>query len=339
VVLSRRLALAVPPLLLAMTSCSGSNTPVSPTPGTPTPVPVATTSGRVSDALTDAGAPGIAITGSDVVATRSDAEGNFSVGVSRSISAPLVGFAGTGFVARSTSVRVPGPAASVSLIPAAFDLRAFDEMFRVSQLLRWTEAPPVKIQTRTLQFTAVNDADFTALDDVMTDAEYAQLVADLQWALPQLTGGRYTAFAAVTRETAAAGDRVHILNTGIITVARYVGLTQATGFWGYSRWFFRGDGTITSGESMLDRDFERSGNQFLRSLRAHELGHTLGYNHVTVRASVMNSSARIEPNDFDRAAARIAFQRPPGNRSPDVDPDTFSTNRLHASGSWAPAVP
>jgi hypothetical protein len=123
-------------------------------------------------------------------------------------------------------------------------------------------------------------------------------------------------------------------------VARYVGLTQATGFWGYSRWFVRGDGTITSGESMLDRDFEQSSSPYRRSLRAHELGHALGYNHVTVRPSVMNSAARLEPNDFDRDASRIAFQRPPGNHSPDVDPNTFSTNRLRTSaGSWAPAVP
>ena len=340
-VLSRRLRLVVSPFLLAMASCGGSTAPAAPsTPAAPAaPAPVATTSGRVINALTDAGAPSVAITGTGVVSTVSDAAGNFSVGVTSSIGAPVVGFNGTGFVARSTSVRVPGPTASVSLIPASFDLRAFDEMFRVAQLLRWTDAPPLTIQTRTLQFNAVNDADFTALGDEMTDAEYAQLVEDLQWALPQMTGGRLTAFASVTRETAAVGARVHILNTGIITVARYVGLTQATGFWGYSRWFFRGDGTITSGESMLDRDFERSGSPYLRSLRAHELGHSLGYNHVTVRASVMNPAARLEPNDFDRDAGRIGFQRPPGNRSPDIDPDNFSTNRLRASGLWAPAVP
>jgi hypothetical protein len=212
-------------------------------------------------------------------------------------------------------------------------------MFRVSQLLRWTDAPPLTIQTRTLQFTAVNDADFTALDDQMTDAEYAKLVEDLQWALPQLTGGRYSAFAGITRQTADVGARVHILNSGTITVARYVGLTQATTFWGYSRWFFGGDAAITSGESMLDRDFERSGSPFLRSLRAHELGHALGYNHVTVRPSVMNTSARLEPNDFDRDGSRVAFQRPPGNRSPDNDPVAFSANRLRASGSWSSAVP
>jgi hypothetical protein len=335
--LSRGCRGAVVPFLLAAASCGGgSSTPAAPS---PTPVPTATTSGRVTNALTDAGAGSVEISGNGVVHTVSDASGNFSVGVTGPISVPQVGFNGAGFVARTTAVRVPGPVASVSLIPSSFDLAAFNEMFRVSQLLRWGDAPPLTIQTRTLQFTAVNDADFTALDDQMTDAEYAKLVEDLQWALPQMTGGRFTAFATVTRETADVGARVHILNTGVITVARYVGLTQGTTFWGYSRWFFRGDGTITSGESMLDRDFERSGSPFLRSLRAHELGHSLGYNHVTVRPSVMNSAARLEPNDFDRSGSRIAFQRPPGNRSPDTDPDAFSANRLRASGAWSAAVP
>ena len=338
--LTRASSAAVLPLILALASCTGSNTPSSPTPTPPpTPTPVASTAGRALDALTDAGAASIAISGDTVVSTTSDANGNFAVGVT-SAGAPTVGFTGSGFVARTTTVRVPGPAASVSLIPAAFDLRAFDEMFRVSQLLRWTTAPPLRIQTRTLQFVGVNDSDATALDDEMTDAEYARLVDDLQWALPQLTGGRFTAFASVTRERAEVGARVPILNTGAITVARYVGLTQATGYWGYSRWFFRTDGTITSGESMLDRDFERSGSPFLRSLRSHEFGHTLGYNHVTVRASVMNAAARIEPNDFDRDASRIAFQRSPGNRTPDVDPGGVSANsRAPLAGAWTPAVP
>jgi hypothetical protein len=36
----------------------------------------------------------------------------------------------------------------------------------------------------------------------------------------------------------------------------------------------------------------------------------------------MNPAIGPEPTDFDRAAARIAFQRPPGNRAPDVDPSS-----------------
>ena len=342
----RRLQVIAAPLLLALASCGGGGAPAAPSTAAPAvvltapaPAAVASTAGRVVDALTDAAAASITIAGNGVVPTMSDASGRFNVGITSAIAAPQVGFSGSGFVARTTSVRVPGPDATVSLIPSSFDVTAFNEMFRVSQLLRWTEAPALTIQTRTLQFTGTNDADFTALADQMTEGEYAQLVADLTWGLPQLTGGQFTAFASITRETADVGGRVHILNPGRITVARYVGLTTATSFWGYSRWFLRNDGAITSGESMLDRDFERSGSPFLRSLRTHELGHSLGCNHVTVRSSVMNSAARLEPNDFDRGASRIAFQRPPGNRAPDTDPDAFSANRLRSGGEWSAGVP
>jgi hypothetical protein len=36
--------------------------------------------------------------------------------------------------------------------------------------------------------------------------------------------------------------------------------------------------------------------------------------------------ATIEPNAFDRDGAKFAFQRPPLNRSPDIDPDPFTGN-------------
>jgi hypothetical protein len=49
-----------------------------------------------------------------------------------------------------------------------------------------------------------------------------------------------------------------------------------------------------------------SGSIFGRSLRAYELGHSLGYNHVTLRESVMNASARIEPNPFTANLRGIA---------------------------------
>ena len=135
-------------------------------------------------------------------------------------------------------------------------------------------------------------------------------------------------------ELSAEASRVRFLNSGQITVGRFAGLTAATGFWGYSRWLIAGDGSIYGGTIMLDRDFDRSGSGFRRSLRAHELGHALGYNHVTVVTSVMNSNARTEPNDFDRTASRIAFQRSPGNRAPDSDPDMYSVNRIRGAAVW-----
>jgi hypothetical protein len=77
---------------------------------------------------------------------------------------------------------------------------------------------------------------------------------------------------------------------------------------------------------MLDRAFDTSASPYRRSLRIHELGHALGYNHVTARDSVMNAHGRSEPNAADRDASRLAFMRPPLNRSPDIDPDPFSVN-------------
>ena len=235
------------------------------------------------------------------------------------------------------NVRLPGVDLLVSLIANNFDLRAFDEMFRAPQLRRWTSAPPLLIEARSLQFTDVNMMDAVALDDVMPDAEAASLVSDMTWALPQLTGGSFSNFASVSRQTAAQGTRVTLLNDDVITVSRVVGLTAATGFWGYGRWRFQNDGRVVAGIVMLDRDFDRSGSGFVRSLRSHELGHALGYNHVTARTSVMNSQARTEPNDFDRDAARIAFQRPPGNRSPDVDPSSASINRV-ITATWSAPI-
>ena len=84
----------------------------------------------------------------------------------------------------------------------------------------------------------------------------------------------------------------------------------------------------------LDRDFDHSDNR-RRLLRIHELGHALGYQHVTSRTSVMNPAIGPEPTDADRAGAVIAFQRPPGNKSPDIDPSSSSLRTLATVGGPA----
>ena len=236
-------------------------------------------------------------------------------------------FTGNAIVERKTALRSAGAAAIVSLIPASFDLRAFNQMFRPAQLQRWRTAPPLRIEMRTGRFADINALDATMLESKMSDADKDALVADLTWALPQLTGNTFTAFASATTQTSEPNSAVSILNTGSITVVRLKGLSAGTGFWGYSRWRFLSDGTISGGLITLDEDFELSQNPKRRALRAHELGHALGMGHVTGRVSIMNSNISIfEPNEFDKQAARLAFQRPPGNRAPDTDPTGYSTN-------------
>ena len=71
----------------------------------------------------------------------------------------------------------------------------------------------------------------------------------------------------------------------------------------------------------LDSRFDKNDDR-RRLLRIHELGHALGQLHVETRPSIMNPSIGPEPTEFDRQAAVVAFQRPPGNVSPDADPGT-----------------
>src|SRR5262249_7764535 len=147
----------------------------------------------------------------------------------------------------------------------------------------------------------------------------------------QLTGNTFGSLASQQQEAAAEGASVRVSRTGLIVVARYEGLTAATGYWGYTRWAWNGAGQVQAAIIMLDRGFDPSNSVFLRSLHAHEFGHALGYNHVTLRKSVMNNDARTEPNTFDRDGATLAFERPPLNGTPDIDPDPFTLNLMRNS--------
>jgi hypothetical protein len=303
------------------------------------PVGAAITTGRVVDAISQKGVGGVTISGSAISTAVSDPGGAFAVSALSAPGDPLtVVFNGASVVERHTGLRVPGRDATVSLLSGSFDLQSFNEMFRAPMLLRWTTAPPLVVETRAAQFTTVGAPVVTTVADQMSDDEFSALVNDLTWALPQLTGGTFSQFASVTRQTSSPSASVSVLNPGQITVVREVGLTTGSGYWGYSRWQFQSDGTVTGGMVSIDRDFERSGSIYRRSLRSHELGHALGYNHVVSRQSVMNSAAVTEPTPWDRDACVIAFERSPGNRTPDIDPTGYSPNRFGLTAMWSPPI-
>ena len=158
-----------------------------------------------------------------------------------------------------------------------------------------------------MQFGSLNDTSFAATGNTISGGEASDLVNDLTWALPQMTGG---AFGCVRGHVDAI-----------------------------SRALSRGDGTVVGGAIIIDADFDRANGPYRRALRSHEIGHALGYNHVTARTSVMNADARTEPNDFDRQASRVAFARTPGNRSPDVNPPASLANvNAMPAAPWGPAI-
>jgi len=81
----------------------------------------------------------------------------------------------------------------------------------------------------------------------------------------------------------------------------------------------------------LDAGYDGQG-LYAHIARMHELGHALGWDHVTDAASVMAPVATNWPTQFDRDATRVAFKRALGNRAPDNDQDGFTINPLGLGG-------
>jgi hypothetical protein len=286
--------------------------------------------GRTVDALSNRPLPGMNVRIDGLGEATTGSDGGFSIAGAGQEQSRIVTVSSVTTVERQTHIRVPSDVPTLTLIPQDINLGAFDQMFRSDDggLHRWVAAPRLVVERRVLTYTGQGDDTYVATAELMSEADAQALISDLVWALPQLTGGTFGAFAEVVSETPQEGDVVRVTRPGSIVVARYKGLTTATSYWGYSRWAWNGAGETIAGVMMLDADFETSASAFHRSLHAHELGHALGYNHVSARESVMDSSGRVEPNAFDRDGSKIAFMRTPLNQSPDIDPDPTTPSSL-----------
>lgn len=253
--------------------------------------------------------------------TVSDATGTFhfndvAAGQPEILTAPSI-------VERHTTAATPSTEpVREALIPADFDLDAFDQMFRGSGgIERWTSAPPLVVLTTVMNYeTSFGDGqNYHATSEQLTDAETDLLVSQLTDGLALLTGNTFTAFASVERESASSGSTVNTLRPAKIVVGRYKGVQGLLNTIGFGRWAADANGQVTGGSIYVDRDFDKTSDK-RRLLRTHELGHALGYTHVITRTSIMNPAIGPEPTSFDRQGAAIAFQRVPGNMSPDTDP-------------------
>jgi hypothetical protein len=294
--------------------------------------------GQTVNAIDGAASPNLSLRIAERSVT-SDGNGFFEIDVGSNGTYRAI-VRGNGIVERETRITGPGSTpARVSLIPASFDLRAFDEMFRTmnSQLQRWTSRPALVVLGSVMDYRGAGDS-YEATGEQLSDEEATLMVLQLTEGLALLTGGTYTSFASVNVERPAAGTRVTPMRNGQIVVGRYNGIVSFARTIGYGQWATMADGSIGGGAMFLDRDFDTNDSR-RRLLRIHELGHALGYQHVESRASIMNPSIGPEPNDFDRAGAIVAFQRPVGNRSPDIDPSTSSVSVTTGEARWsAPTI-
>jgi hypothetical protein len=314
---------------------------VSPDPAPTAPSAPSVPTNHVVDALSGAGLPNITVLLDDGTELITAPDGGFDFASTEAAGLHGVTISGSGAVIRQTHLRVPASNLSLNVFPASLDLTAFDQMIRGSagRLQRWLTAPPLVLVTSTLTLSDVNQNSYTATADQMSSAEADRIVADLQFALPQLSGNHFSDFSSISRETPASGSLVNVSRTGQIVAARYTGLRTKTGFVGYGRWAWDSSGDIVAGIIFYDLDYDRSNPSTLRALHAHELGHALGYNHVTARTSVMNPTPIVDPVAFDRDATTLAFLRTPGNTTPDNDVSSYSTNAVGHGVTWSEPVP
>jgi len=223
---------------------------------------------------------------------------------------------------------------SPDLIPSSFDLVAFDQMFRGAtsggRLIKWLAAPALVVQRNVLLWANSPDDRYLAEDEQWTDGDVAGVIADLTFGLQTISAGVFPAFSAIRVEQAAAGTMVTVPQAGAIVVARYRSLRGPSGsrVGGLGTTNTDAAGVIHGGMVMLDRDSELAQLASAPRVRVHELGHALGTSHVTSRASFMNASDVGLPNEADKEAFRVAARRPPGSRSPDVDPADFRGNAV-----------
>ena len=297
------------------------------------------TSATALDALSFAPLAGVIATGADIGSSSSDGSGTLSIFAATSSSSPRnIDVTSSATVTRTASVRVPGDHAVLDLIPKGFDLTGFDQLVRsagAQPLVRWTSAPGLIVIGKTLQYVNANSlVDATALAESISDEDLTSLVADMTNGLPLMTGGTFTGFSSVVIQTPDAGQLVHLRNTGFITVSRQAGLSTAsvTDVLGYGSWQLLGS-VVVGGTIALDRTNDVGA--FQKPVRIHELGHALGYNHVTTRISVMNPQccSVIDPNAADQLATKLAFRRLPGSLTPDKDPGT-SLNEQALAPVW-----
>ena len=212
-------------------------------------------------------------------------------------------------VASTTEQQALSASASAELRrDAPYRQSAVDEMLRGGHAtaLHWDRVPELVVLTSVMQFEKGRSTDYRATSQQLTNEEATTLAADLADALAVLTDQAVTVFSAVRLEAAAPGEAVNVMRPGQIVVARYAGVRDQLATIGFGGRSTRGS-TIRAGSIILDNEFDRASDS-RRLLRMHELGHALGYNHVTSRVSIMNPKIGSGFTDVDRAIARVAFQ-------------------------------
>jgi hypothetical protein len=231
------------------------------------------------------------------------------------------------FIERRTAVKLPASGVHLSMIPSTFDQAAFEELApraTTTGLRRWTQDPSLTILTNAVEYDGVSYNPLVT-DRGIPETDFNCLLDGVKRAIGPMSDNTLT-FKKVETLALPAGSHFSVPSTpeGTIVIAVAHGVNAN----GRASPFAGVDPTVlVRGVVWVSADNLPLCGSTAARVYPHELGHALGYEHVTREASVMSG---IDPTsgltEFDREAIRIVYQRTPGNRSPDVDPPAFVVN-------------
>ncbi len=314
------LAFAFVTVTLLVSQACGSSTPTTPsTPNTPTtPPPAPTTysiSGQVVETLTRAPIGGARVESGSVNAT-TDGQGRFTLtSTSQPPSTIALTVSASGHRTRETSLVYPRTAeTAIDLTstgpPFSEDFfnqiarNGYDEPGQPTQLWRLSAAPRLYLKTVDETGRAVPPEVLTVVTGAITDA------------VRLFSAGAFT--AAIEQGTETRSPQTGWINVDVVkTIPQgdYCGLASVGG-----------------NPGSIQLRLERCGCGSVKVPAAvvlHEVGHALGFFHVSDRNSVMfpfNSGEcrQQTPSALELTHAAVVYSRPRGNRDPDRDPAGFS---------------
>jgi len=325
-----RLAIAVALSVAALQACGGSSPtpPTTPTPPVTQPPPATTYSiaGQVVETLTRAPIAGARVESGAINAT-TDTNGRFTL--SSTTQPPgTVGLtvSASGHRTRETNLTYPRagePVIDLTSTSAPFSEDFYNQLARNTyeapgertQLWRLSAAPRLYLKTTDETGKLVPPEVITVVTGALTDAVRLYSAGTFSAAIEQGTG---------TRPEEAGWINVEIRQT--IPQGDYCGLA-----------------TIGASPGWIQLRLERCGCGSVKVPAAvvlHEVGHALGFFHVSDRNSVMfpfnSGECRQQTlSALELTHVAVAYARPRANRDPDRDPANFAFfNPFQATPGW-----
>lgn len=252
-----------------------------------------------------------------------------------------------GYYSRETFVKMtvskqnssPTNTLKIPLIPTTFSMNSFNSMVRgepnsgyMSRVgigsRYWVSICKKRLAFRTSGTLIIQQGQ---IGTNLTTSYLDNKKSELSDFMTKITPWTYRVGAGVYDFEPWVGQELMSFGSNGVTVAIYTGLTAATGYSGLGSWRVV-NGQVTCGHAMVDGGASSS-------TLLHEVGHGMGYNHVSGSGSIMNTpSSFLAPTDFDIKSGKIIFTRSFQNRNVDRDDWKYTLGYHHLDWIESDAV-